>query len=82
MVHLLVVGREAKNLLVPGGAPSCSDKRLNRTARPSYISPKTFSKAFLAAAAVPQALAANLPPVRAKNEQPLTRKAGPSLRSG
>src|SRR5690348_13180419 len=61
--HPLIEGLSRKSWL---------DKRLNRTARPSYISPKTFSKAFLAAAAVPQALAANLPPARAKNEQPLT----------
>lgn len=47
------------------------DKRLNRTARPSYISPETFSQAFLAAAAVPEALASNTKPQNAKNGKPL-----------
>jgi hypothetical protein len=47
------------------------DKRLHRAARPSYISPETFSKAFLAAAAVPEALGANRKPTNANNGKPL-----------
>jgi hypothetical protein len=60
--HPLIDGLSRKSWL---------DKRLHRSARPSYISPETFSKAFLAAAAVPQALAANIQPARANNGQPL-----------
>jgi hypothetical protein len=48
------------------------DKGTRRSARPSYISPETFSKAFLAAAAVPKALAANIEPANASNGNPLS----------
>lgn len=60
--HPLVDGLSRKTWL---------DKLTRRTARPSYISSKTFSNAFLAAAAVPQALAAGANPKTANNGQPL-----------
>jgi hypothetical protein len=47
------------------------DRLFRRPARPSYIAPETFSKAFLAAAAVPEALARNTNPANAKNGEPL-----------
>ena len=47
------------------------DRLFRRPARPSYISPTTFSEAFLAAAAVPAALAQKASPTTAKNGQPL-----------
>jgi hypothetical protein len=60
--HPLIEGLSRKSWL---------DKRLGRDARPSYISSETFSKAFLAAATVPQALAAKTMPVNADNGKPL-----------
>src|SRR5215471_19063840 len=42
-----------------------------RPARPSYIAPETFSKAFLAAAKMPQTLAAKAAPAKASNDEPL-----------
>jgi hypothetical protein len=60
--HPLIDGLSRKSWL---------DKRLHRAARPSYISPETFSKAFLAAAAVPQALAAHIQADSANNGRPL-----------
>ncbi len=60
--HPLIAGLSRKSRL---------DKLMRRDARPSYISPETFSKAFLAAAAVPEALAANTEPTNAKNGNPL-----------
>lgn len=47
------------------------DGVFKRPARPSYIAPEIFSKAFLAAANVPQALAAKAAPEKANNDQPL-----------
>src|SRR5690349_911435 len=51
--HPLVSGLSRKSRL---------DKLLRRPARPSYISPETFSKAFLAAVGLPQAIANNVTP--------------------
>lgn len=47
------------------------DRLFRRPARPSYIAPETFSKAFLAAAAVPEAFARNTNPANAKDGEPL-----------
>jgi hypothetical protein len=60
--HPLIDGLSRKSWL---------DKLLKRTARPSYISPSTFSKAFIAVAAGPQALVADANPTKASNGQPL-----------
>lgn len=60
--HPLIDGLSRKSWL---------DSLLRRPARPSYISAETFSKAFLVAAAVPSALAANTKPVTANNGKPL-----------
>ncbi len=60
--HPLIAGLSRKTRL---------DKVLGREARPSYISPETFSKAFLAAARVPDALAASTKPTKTNNGQPL-----------
>lgn len=60
--HPLIDGLSRKSWL---------DRRLNREARPSYIAPQTFAKAFLAAANVtPQSLANNNF-AQARNGQPL-----------
>jgi hypothetical protein len=60
--HPLIDGLSRKSWL---------DKRLGRDARPSYIAPETFSKAFLAAATVPQSLTNNAMPTQADNGKPL-----------
>ena len=47
------------------------DRLLRRDARPSYIAPETFSKAFLAAATVLTAHGMNTNPTKANNGEPL-----------
>ena len=63
--HPLVNGLSRKSRL---------DKLLRRTARPSYITPQTFSKTFLAVTKLPEALATNSVPTNAKNGQELHEK--------